>query len=251
MPVPTESGASSEHHEAPSSREHKPSGFQLSPSRKPCARTPGSQRRGWPALLHAHAQPEAHPLVSSEANSGAQMRMSTKPDSSLLRHHLASSDTVGQEVGVGRPGGTTFPQTKGRGVGRGMGVGWEPSSHHRKTAARKEAKGARVRPPAGQGARPAADGLAVRGVKNRPSLQALLFSRHRRKRPVPTCDSLCPADPWTLRNTHGSPLGWSPGSARVSRTNPVGLPALPLPCGRIPGFSQLGLSQLSVGTFTE
>lgn len=25
----------------------------------------------------------------------------------------------------------------------------------------------------------------------------------------------------------------------------------PLPCGRIPGFSQLGFSQLSVGTFTE
>lgn len=40
--------------------------------------------------------------------------------------------------------------------------------------------------------------------------------------------------------------------ARVSRTHPVGLPGLPpLPCGRIPGFSQLGFSQLSVGTFTE
>lgn len=82
-------------------------------------------------------------------------------------------------------------------------------------------------------------------------LQALLAGRHCRKRPVSTAhqpESCCPLGP---RDTHGPSLEWTRGWAMVSRTSPVGLPAPPTLLRCVPGVSQLGLSQLSVGTFTE
>lgn len=55
----------------------------------------------WPCPLHAYAHPGAHLLGSSEANSGAQMRVSTEAGLlPLPLHNLARGEPVGQEARV-------------------------------------------------------------------------------------------------------------------------------------------------------
>lgn len=76
-----------------------------------------------------------------------------------------------------------------------------------------------------------------------------LSGRHCRKCPVSRVRSPNPTDPWTPRNVHRSSLEGTQGPARSAG------PAQSLPA-RCPSpvaswVSQLGLSQLSVGTFTE
>lgn len=142
------------------------------------------------------------------------------------------------------------PWTEGRGEGVWR-VGWQPS-YHMKAAVRKKQSGRRedAQQARGQGPRPM---FWVRGGDGRAKLASkpcclaatagnVLSGLH---------VSLCAAGPWT----RGIPVGlpWKryedqPGSA--GQTWWAGQ-LVPLPCGCVPRFSQLGFSQLSVGTFTE
>lgn len=74
-PVLRESGVSSGTR-GPKQHGEEASGFQdqHTPPGKPCARTPGSQRRGWALPLHA----------CTHARIGAQVRVSAQPGSSLF-----------------------------------------------------------------------------------------------------------------------------------------------------------------------
>lgn len=110
-----------------------------------------------------------------------------------------------------------------------------------KTAARKEVRGApRGRRSAGQKTAGAHGPAARMRREDEAGLPALLFGRRPWAALTPMYSSPCPAEPWALRNTHRSSLEWTCGSARVSGTHPVGLPALSPPFAGTPqGFHSL------------
>lgn len=139
-----------------------------------------------PCPLNAHAHPGARLSGSSEANSRAQMRVSTKPDSSSL--WLVQP---GQR-GPCRPGSQAPSDRGGRGErehGSKTGTGWAPGR------------------PKGR-ARGWWSGCAME--EERGQLRALPSGRHHWRRRVPACTCPCPAGPWDR-------CAGRPGSAGRSR----------------------------------
>lgn len=149
------------------------------------------------------------------------MKVSTQPDSSLFPARPRQ-----------RKSGwwTTSPHgLKGEereGVWR---VGWQPS-YYIKTAVRKKQSGCRE------------DAQQARGRGPQPMFWVRGGDGRAKPASMPCClaatagnvlslmhISLCPAGPWPPRNTRGSTLEQTRGSARASRTKPVGPPALPPP----------------------
>lgn len=178
----------------------------------------GASGGAGPCPPHAHAHPGARVSGSSEANSRAQMRVSTKPDSSSL--WLAQP---GQR-GPCRPGSQAPPRTEGGGASANMGEGWRPPPTISTRQRGRKQDGHRVgaRQAKGQGPRPAVWPRDGRRTKPAPGAAVRPSGRRHGTRRVPACTCPCPAGPWTdvpagrgQQDAAGGPARPSPTPSRA------------------------------------